>query len=149
MIRTSTARTTTGAGAGSAALEIIAGTRGFFLRWLDLSLVAATASIYQVGRPAAKGITPTAPVLFPMEGVSAAPGYDATTIQAATALAWATPPTVPASFYRGASLAAAVGSTAAWEFDGVWVPAGGSIVLWNVLANSVAVVNIVIDEVNS
>jgi hypothetical protein len=125
----------------AAALEIIPGAKsGFFLRQVDITLVAATASVYALGRPAAIGITPTTPVLVPIEGGAGI------TLSASTALAWATPPTVPTSFYRRASALAAIGTMITWTFAALWIPVGQSIVLWNLAANSVADVNIQIDE---
>lgn len=140
MIRTSQSRRTASGTAAAAALEIIAGLTGFWLRRVEVSLVAATASVYGFGRPAAKGITPTAPVAFPLEGVGP------TTVSASTAVAWGTGPTVPTSFYRQNSMTGAIGQTLVWVFDGVWIPIGASIVLWNTGTNSIADVNITIDE---
>lgn len=143
MTRTSQAVRTSGAGAGAAALEIIAGaTKGFWLRELTLSLVAATTSVYACGRPAVKGVTPTTPVVMIPE-MSPNPSE----LQVSTALAWATPPTVPTYFHRRSSHPAAVGDKVTFTFAALFVPAGQTYVLWNIAANSVADVNIVIDEV--
>jgi hypothetical protein len=144
MARGSINRLTTGAASGSAALEIIAGAdRGFWLRELFVTLAAATTSVYGVGRPAAKGVTPTSPVrLLPEDGVDLAANSP---ITAATALAWATPPTAPTSFYRQASLPATIGAQVWWTFENLFVPAGSTIVLWNGAANSVAYVDVVCD----
>lgn len=142
MIRSSKNIRTTGAGSGAAALEIIAGPkRGFWLRQLDLTLVTAAASVYALGRPAALGITPTTPALFPLEGSG-----DPSTLSATTALAWATPPTIPTVFYRQNSYPAAIGAASSWIFAGLWIPPAFSVVLWNGAANSLADVNITIDE---
>jgi len=122
-------------------MEIIAGSRGFVLRQIDISLAAATASIYQLGRPAAKGITPTSPVLIMPEASG-----DPSTLLTGTALAWATPPTVPTYFYRSAQMAAVVGQSISWTGLNIIVGAGMSIVLWNGAANSAAQVNVIIDE---
>lgn len=145
MIRASISRLTTGVGSGAAALEIIAGaTKGFWLRQIDITLAAATASVYQIGRPTAKGITPTTPVLLMPEESA-----DPTTCQVATALAWATPPTIPAQFYQSVALPAAIGAQAVFNFDRLWVPPLASIVLWNGAANGAIYVNITLDEANS
>src|SRR5438874_7032510 len=97
MTRGSQSRRTTSGTIGTAALEIIAGPRnGFWLRSLELTLVAATASVFAIGRPGAKGVTPTAPVAILPEAGAA----DLGAITAATALAFGTGPTVPTSFYR-------------------------------------------------
>lgn len=118
---------------GAAAWEIRAGASGCSVHRIGLSLAAATASIFGLGRPAAIGITPTTPVTFgasrPVEAVSVATG----------AMAWGTGPTVPAAFLRRISLPATVGAGIVWEFDGTLViPASGSLVLWNLAANAVA-----------
>lgn len=140
-----TSRLTTGTGAGAAALEIIAGTlKGCWLRSIDFTLAAATASLYAIGRPAAKGVTPTTPLgfLIPESGDPVP-----STVTATTALAWATPPTVPAAFYKQVSLPATVGAASPqWVFDKLFIPLGQTLVLWNLALNSAAYVNIVIDE---
>lgn len=145
MTRASAARLTASGSSGAAALEIIAGaTKGLWLRRIEVTLAAATASIFGVGRPAAKGITPTAPVLM-LPDFSA----DPTTLQGSTAVAWGTGPTVPANFYRQVSLAAAIGAQAIFTFDnGLWLSPGTSFVLWNGAANAVAYVNVIADENN-
>lgn len=155
MTRGSTSRRTTSGTIGTAALEIIAGpAKGFWLRWFEYTLVAATASVFAIGRPGSKGVTPTAPVaILPEAG-----GADLGAITATTALAWGTGPTVPTIFYRRSSLPATIGAEMVWPFGptlpsrggftggGLWVPAGLSIVLWNIAANSLVDVSIVLDE---
>lgn len=140
--RTSHTRRTITATSAAAALEIIAGAaKGFWLRRLELTLVTAAASVYSIGRPAAAGITPTTPVLFPMEMSSAA-----TQFSTSTAVAWGTGPTIPTVFYRQTSLPAAIGAGAVWVFDNLWIPLSTTIVLWNGASNAVADVNLWIDE---
>lgn len=145
MIRTSIGRRTSDGTAAAAALEVIAGAKGFFLRELWLSMAAATASVYGLGVPAAKGITPTSPVTNLIEGAPT----DAVALTK-TAIAWATGPTVPAQFFRRIGLPATIGSglPAPWHFgnQGLFVPAGTSIVLWNIGTNGIVDVNIVVDE---
>jgi hypothetical protein len=145
MIRTSIGRRTSDGTAAAAALEVIAGAKGFFLRELWLSMAAATASIYGLGVPAAKGITPTTPVTNLVEGAPAT-----TPALVTTAIAWATGPTVPAAFFRRIGLQAAIGAglPAPWTFgnQGLYVPAGTSIVLWNIGTNGIVDVDIVVDE---
>lgn len=144
MTRASLERLTTGTGSGAACLEIIAGaSKGFWLRQIDISIAAATASVFQFGRPAAKGVTPTTPVLLLPETSG-----DPTTIQAATALAWATPPTIPTQFYRGGQLQALVGDRLSWTFYNFYVPAATTVVVWNGSAVSTAYVNVTLDEAN-
>jgi hypothetical protein len=139
---------TTGATNATPALEIIAGAdRGFWLQELFVTLAAATASVYGFGRPAAKGVGPTSPTKFmnEMDTQLAANSQ----INASVALAWGTTaPTIPTTFYRRASLPAAIGAQIWWTFEKFFVPAGSTVVLWNNAAapNSVAYVDIVIDE---
>lgn len=141
MNRASISRLTTTGTINAAALEIIAGlTRGLWVRSIEIGITAATASIYAVGRPAAKGVTPTSPLAFPILD------SDRELTIATTALAWGTPPTVPASFYKASSFPAVIGSGANQQFGNLWVPAGGTLVLWNLAGNSVAYVSIAIDE---
>jgi hypothetical protein len=144
MNRASINRTTTGAANGSPALEIIAGanSKGAWLRSIVINLVAATASIYSVGRPAAKGITPTTPVPLNLEQ-DVLTGSGVTT----TALAWGTPPTAPTQFFQTASLPATVGAQYTFTFQGIWIPVGSTVVLWNGAANSVVNATVIVDEV--
>lgn len=139
MTRASISRLTTDGTTGAAALELISGGKGFFLRELVLTLVAATASVYGCGRPAAAGITPTGPVRFLKEG------SPVEFVSASSAVAWGTGPTVPAQFMRRNSLPATIGSDLKWTFQELYVPAGSTFVLWNGAANSVAHVNLVVD----
>lgn len=124
---------------GAAALEIIAdANNGFFLRELRITLTTATASIFGIGRPAAIGITPTAPV-----AVLAQRGGGNGLIT--TALAWGTGPTVPAKFYDRLELPATIGAAAILAWDELWVPPAGTIVLWNLSAVSTADVSIKVE----
>ena len=101
---------------------------------LGLFLAAATASIIGLGRPAAIGVTPTTPVDFLQE--------DPNDILASgvlqSALAWDTPPTIPAAFLRRIALPATIGTGVIWTFpEGLVIPVSNSIVLWNLGTNSV------------
>jgi hypothetical protein len=134
-------RTITGT-INAAAWEIIAGTQGARIYEIGVSLVTATASLLAIGRPAAIGVTPTAPVLF--EDANGASGI------VAGAVAWGTPPTAPVRFVRRVSLPAAV-DTHVFEFwsgakRGLTIPAGGSLVVWNLAANSILDVWAVLDQ---
>lgn len=143
MLRASIARRTTTAGTGTAAFELIAhASRPCILREMMVVLAAATASTYGLGRPGAIGVTPTSPVnLLPEEGIGP---YE---VLANTALAWATPPTVPANFFRRVAFPATIASFITWEFErGLYIPEGTSIVLWNLAVNGVVDVSVVIDE---
>lgn len=110
---------------------------------LDILLAAATASVYGIGRPAAIGNTPTTPQTVLAEEQANIP-----TGQTTTALAWGTPPTVPANFFRRIPLPATIGAGYIATFPrGLGIPAAGSIVLWNITANSAATdINAVVDE---
>lgn len=120
------------------------------VREITITLAAATASVYGLGRPAAVGVTPTSPIsilpLDPQELPS--PGVTQ------SAVAWGTAPTVPAQFLRRMALAAAIGNGDRWlwgpnEFfiGPVGAAAIASIVIWNVTANSAATdITIMTDE---
>lgn len=101
---------------------------------LGISLAAATASVYGVGRPAAIGVTPTSPITALDEGDGNGP-----TGLTTCAVAWGTGPTVPANFFRRASLPATIGAGIIFTFPrGLGLPVSGSIVMWNITANSAA-----------
>lgn len=140
--RCSIGRRTTDGSTGAAALEFIAGTKGASIKSILISLAAATASTYGIGRPAALGITPTSPVTSLVEQDTQA------SVTSKTAVAWGTGPTVPANFYRRVTLPAVIGSLQLFDFGpaGLWVPAAASIVVWNLAANGVVDVTIVHDE---
>ncbi len=105
------------------------------LKEFGLFLAAATASTYGLGRPQAVGITPTAPVNFLPE--------DPNNVVAAgvvqSAVAWATPPTIPTAFIRRISLPATIGTGVIWTFpEGIVIPVSYSIILWNIGTDAVA-----------
>lgn len=143
MIRGSLGVRTSSGSSAAAAYELIAPTiKSCLVREMQISLAAATASIYGLGRPAAIGITPTTPVTLlndrngdPYENLSK------------TAVAWGTGPTVPAAFIRRVGFPAVIGSVISWVFEnGLLIPAGGSLILWNLAANGVIDVSVVVDE---
>ena len=128
-------RTTNGVDA-SAAWEIRTGATPGRVKLVEfgLFLTAAIESNYALGFPAAIGVTPTDPVDFLQE--------DTDNVLASgvlqSALAWATPPTVPANFYRRVTLPATIGTGVIWTFPkGIVIPVSSSIVLWNAGTNSV------------
>ena len=129
--------TTTGAATGTAGWEIRTGsTPGQFkLMELGFTLVAATASKIGLGRPAAIGVTPTTPVDFQLRNSNNVLAAGA--LQ--SALAWATPPTIPAQFFKVIGLPATIGAGVIWEFGpgGLTIPISSGLVLWNMAANSV------------
>jgi hypothetical protein len=99
---------------------------------LAISLGAATASIYGIGRPAAIGVTPTTP----LTALDEADGNGPTGLTTC-AVAWGTGPTVPANFFRRVSLPATIGAGVILTFPrGLGIPVSGSIVVWNITANS-------------
>lgn len=122
-------------------LEIIAGAAARpRIMEIGIFMAAATESVFGIGRPAAIGITPTTPVTLLAEDNGDPAG------EVTTALAWATPPTVPASFFRRISLAAAVGTGVIFTFPkGLYIPAAGSIVIWNITATGVIDIHVVVD----
>jgi hypothetical protein len=134
---------TTGASVTTPALEVIgAAAIGYRLLELGMSINAATASVYGYGRPAAIGVTPTTPV-----AVLAEDGGNTTAGNSTTALAWGTAPTAPTNFLRRVSLPATVGAGIIWTFPrGIVVLKALTSVLWNITANSVADVWVVVDE---
>jgi hypothetical protein len=132
----------TGVASGSAALEIrTTSTDRPRIMQIELFLAAATASTFGLGRPAAIGVTPTTPKLLLAED----PGDPVATVQ--TALAWATPPTSPVDFFRRIALPATIGTGIIWTFPrGLIIPVSSSLVIWNLAANGVADINVIIDE---
>jgi len=144
MIRGSIARRTTNGVDASAAYELIAPpVRGAWLRELLVTLAAATASTYGLGRPAAKGVAPTTPVRLLNES-----GGDPMAVESTTAIAWTTTaPTVPAQFFRRVSFPATVSSSILWVFvNGLYIPGGETLVLWNLATNGVVDVTAVVDQ---
>lgn len=102
---------------------------------IGITLAAATASTFGLGRPAAKGVTPTSPVNFQVED----PNDILASGVVQSALAWGTDPTIPANFFRRMSLPATVGVGVIWSFPkGLVIPVSSSIVIWNLSAVAVA-----------
>lgn len=135
---------TSGVSSGSAGFEIIAPpVGGCFLLSMRISLAAATASTFGLGRPAAKGVTPTTPAKVLNPG-----GSDANVLDTLTALAWGTPPTTPGAFYRRVTMPAVIGSDVVWTFSaaGIYIPPGETLVVWNLAANGVSDIEIEIKE---
>ncbi|HEV8642159.1 MAG TPA: hypothetical protein VGV13_13750 [Methylomirabilota bacterium] len=107
---------------------------------IGLTLNAATASVFGLGRPQAIGITPVN-VAFLAEDS----GDPASTINGS--LSWATGPTVPLNVFRRASLPALVGAGIVWTFPrGLVIPVSSSLVLWNISATGAVDVWVVVDE---
>jgi hypothetical protein len=143
MARYTLASRTTNVTTGQACWELRStATDRLFVRELGITLAAATASTFGLGRPAAIGVTPTAPVTV----VAMDPGDPAGT--GTVALAWGTGPTIPAAFLRRIGLPATIGSGIIWTFGerGLVVPASSSVILWNLSATGVSDVYVEIDE---
>ncbi len=106
-----------------------------------ITINAATASVYGLGRPAAIGVTPTSPKTGLAEDQGGPTG------SASTAVAWGTGPTVPANFFRRVSLPATIGAGIIWTFPrGIVVSVSNSLVDWNLTAVSAADMWFVWDE---
>lgn len=128
-----------------ASIEIInsSASKGLFIKEILCSLKAATATTLGVGRPAAAGITPTTPaLLLPLDGKSVG--------DAKTAIAWGTPPTVPAAFIARISQQGVIGLTIDFVFadDGIYLAPGQTLVVWNLGTNSVIDATIDASEVS-
>jgi hypothetical protein len=110
---------------------------------IGISINAATASVFGIGRPAAIGVGPTSPQTWLDESDGGA-GTGLTT----SAVAWGTTaPTVPANFFRRVSTPATVGAGIIWTFPrGLGLPVAGSIVVWVLATSSVADVWGVVEE---
>ena len=127
-----------------AAWEIRAAATPGRIRIMEIGffLAAATASIYGLGRPAAIGDTPTTPVNFLPED----PADVLAANVALSAIAWGTKPTVPVQFLRRIALPATIGTGVIWTFpNGLVIPVGESIVLWNLGTNGVVDAYAVLD----
>ncbi len=131
--------TVTTTGAAAAELRAASG-NPFKIAELGITLAAATASTYGVGRPGAVGVTPTAPITVLAMNPSELVG------SATTAVAWGTGPTVPTQFFRRITFPATVGAGIIWAWPpsrfiigpGNAAAAVASIVLWNLATNSAA-----------
>ena len=132
---------TTNITAGNASCELYtAATLGIRIWEIGICQLAAAAAVYGLGRPQAQGITPV-PANFQAEQSTADPSAKTN-----ISLSWGTGPTTPLAFMRRAGTALAT-SGVYWTFPrGLYVPASGSIVIWNITAGSAADVYFVIDE---
>ncbi len=139
--RMSIGRATVSGSNNAPAVEIIATSRVLRIFEINISLEAATASIFGLGRPAAIGVTPTTASFFTDEDRLTAAVF------AHWATAWGTPPTIPSVFLRRMSLGAAIGNSGTWTFaGGLAIPRAASVVIWNQAANSLADVNFIAEE---
>ena len=126
----------------AASLEIRAGASNRpRLLEMGIWLNAATQSPIGIGRPQAIGITPTSPVTVLAEDPAESTGLTQ------TALAWATPPTVPLNFFRRVNIAATIGAGVILTFPrGIVIAAGLALVNWNIAAVSLYDCHVVVDE---
>jgi hypothetical protein len=125
---------------GHGALEIISSAKGCRVFSIAVALASAAATVLGVGRPGAAGITPTAPATLVNEDNGE---VSATT----TALAWGTPPTAPAKFIERWSSSGALGAnfTFAWP-KGLWVPAGQTLTVHNIVGGALLDITTEIEE---
>jgi hypothetical protein len=108
------------------------------VREIGLTLGAATASTYGIGRPGAVGVTPTSPITVLQQNPSDEAGTTT------TAVAWGTGPTVPTNFLMRITLPATIGAGVIWTFTsdelivgpGNAAAAVASLVVWNLATNS-------------
>lgn len=108
---------------------------------IGFSQVTAVAATMGLGRPAAIGLTPTSPQTFLAED----PSDPVATVTCC--VAWATPPTVPANFFRRITCVAGIGAGVIWTFPrGLKIAASNSIVLWVIATAPVLDAWAVIDE---
>lgn len=142
MQRCEIANRTSGVSSASPALELIAGASGLSLATVEIFMAAATASLYGLGFPAAKGVGPTTPVAGICED-----NFNQVVL-GKTALAWGTTaPTAPTAFVKRTAFPATISASSKWEFkNGLYIPPGATLVIWNLAANGVIDVNIAWDE---
>lgn len=140
--------TVTTIAAAAAELRAASGTP-YRLRECGITLAAATASTYGLGRPAAVGVTPTSPITVLAANPSDPAG--ATT----HAVAWGTGPTVPTQHLRRITLPATIGAGIIWTWPAETMIVGpgnaaaavASLVVWNITANSASTnIYYVVDE---
>lgn len=109
---------------------------------LGISQVTAVAGVFGIGRPAVIGVTPTSPQTFLDESDGNAP-VGLTT----SCVAWATPPTVPANFFRRVACPASIGAGILFTFPrGLGIPISSSIVVWVIATAPVCDVWCSVDE---
>ena len=116
----------------SAGWEIRASTRRLQIYEIGITLQAATASTFGIGRPANTPVAGTNNVAQPGDVADAATG--ASNILAG----WSTAPTAPAVFMRRIGFPATIGSGIIFTFRQLVIPVSGSLVLWNLTAVGVS-----------
>jgi hypothetical protein len=123
-------------------LELRAGaTKRLRVLEITITMAAATASLFGIGRAQAQGVTPTTPITVLPEEIAEAAGTGQ------TALAWGTPPTIPVQFHKRVNLPATIGASRTIVFPrGFTLAVNTSLVIWNLGTNGVTDVDITIDE---
>jgi hypothetical protein len=119
---------------GSPIAEIVAAaTHAPKLMELSFTWFVGSTTQLGLGRPQAKGVAnPSTPGIPFVSHES--PGNTSLSVMLTR---WGTVPTVPLNFFRRATLNSATGAGVIWVFPrGVGIPAGGSLVLWNVSNNN-------------
>lgn len=143
MSQFSAGRLTTGTSNNAASLEIInsSADTAAFIKEIGVALNAATATVLVLGRPAAKGVTPTSPAAMVDEEGRA-------TGLVTTALAWGTSPTAPTMPMRRIGLPATAGANIVLKFRGrgVRLAPGETFVLHNVGTVSALNVYVVVEQ---
>ena len=92
---------------------------------LGFTQVTAVAATIGLGRPQAKGVTPTTPQTVLAEDNGEVAGN--TTV----AVAWGTAPTVPSNFFRRITCPATIGAGVIWTFPrGLIIASNFSMILW-------------------
>lgn len=109
---------------------------------ISLVQVTGTASSFGLGRPAARGVTPTSPVAFNSDSNAGE------VLLTTTSLAWGTSPTAPTSYVRKWNSAATVGVGVIWSFPSgeLVIPNTSSLVIHNITASVALDVNCLISE---
>lgn len=127
----------------SASAEIRTGTKQASVREIQLiSGSSAGNGTFGLGRPAARGVTPTTSVTL----LAADPGDAACLSSIATA--WTTAPTVPTDFLRRCEMQASASAGIVWTFGPreLVIPASSSLVLWNISVVLASDVSITLEE---
>jgi hypothetical protein len=113
MSRISQGRLTTNTTSNTCIFEIINShaTRAAFVKKITVTQNVAAVGVIEIGRPTAKGVTPTSPVAMETDEAGAASSVT-------SALAWGTAPTRPTTFLRRANMLATIGDKHDFDFGG-------------------------------
>ena len=138
MAHTSLAGTKASAAAAGALVQFRAAGAARDARVFEIGVFAATAVAGEVGvgRPAAIAVTPATPI----GPVASGGGYDNVSGAGAALIdtTWGTAPTAPAIPWRRYPIPATIGAGIVWTWsEGIVVPAGGALVIWQYSALAV------------